>query len=350
MTGEHLPPPGAPEPLPGPDPRWAARPGLPGLGPPAGQRPRWALALTLLATTFVTTTLLGAVWVLWAHPTDLVPVDPWLTPRTLAWIWRQPRHLLVGLQFSLPALLILFCHEMGHYLACRQYRLRATLPYFLPVPIGIGTLGAFIRIRSRIRDRRQLFDVGVAGPIAGFVALIPFLLVGVARSEVVPVEPLTAADLAALQPGQPVSMLLIPGGCLAIELVVRVFHGAVPEGAVLHLHPFALAAWFGLLVTAMNLLPLAQLDGGHVLYAAAGRWQRTLAPYLWLALVAAGWYLWYGWWLWCAIVLVMGLRHPPIDDESTPLDRRRLALAAVALALLALSFMPTPVEELFLRP
>lgn len=352
MTGEYLPPPGDADPrrpAGAPAWSWSAPPPLPIPPRRPPDRPRWGLALALLATTFVTTTLLGAVWILWAHPTDSVAVDPWLSPNTFLWIWRQPEVLRLGLSFSLPALFILLCHEMGHYLACRRYGLPATLPYFLPLPLGIGTLGAFIRIRAAIADRRQLFDVGVAGPIAGFVALLPFLVLGVARSEVVAVTPLSEAELAAWPPGTPISLLLQTGHCLALDLTTRFFHGPLPAGTVLHLHPFALAAWFGLLVTAMNLLPLAQLDGGHVLYAAAGRWQRTLAPFLWLALVGAG-FFWPGWWLWCLIVLVMGLRHPPVRDETTPLDAGRLALAWVALAILVLSFMPAPVEQLFVRP
>ncbi|HMB54108.1 MAG TPA: site-2 protease family protein, partial [Thermoanaerobaculia bacterium] len=343
VTGEYLPPPGDDA-----DWSWPAPPPLPPPRPAPVHRPRWGLALTLLASTFVTTTILGAVWVLWAHPTDTVPVNPWLSPNTLRWVWNQPQVLLLGLSFSLPALFILLCHEMGHYLACRRYGLPATLPYFLPLPLGIGTLGAFIRIRGAIESRRQLFDVGVAGPIAGFVALVPFLILGVARSEVVPVDALTSAEVAALPLDYVGPVLFQTGHCLAIDFVASIFHGPLPENTVLHLHPFALAAWFGLLVTAMNLLPLAQLDGGHVLYAAAGNWQRKLAPYLWLGLVGAG-FFWPGWWLWCVIVLLMGLRHPPVRDESTRLDGRRLALAWLALAILVVSFMPSPVEQLFLR-
>ena len=333
------------------DPRRSAGGPVLELLPPPGReaeppppRPRWGLAVGLFLLTLLTTTTLGAVWGLWAHPTRTVDVFPWLSPHTVRSVWGDPESLRLGLAFALPALFILLCHELGHYLACRWYRLPATLPRFLPVPVGIGTLGAFIRIRAPIASRRQLFDVGISGPLAGFAALLPFLLVGVARSQPVPVAPL---DPAAAGAAGEVAMLLHPGRCLALELAARAFHGPLPEGTVLHLHPFALAAWFGLLVTAMNLLPLGQLDGGHVLYAAAGQLQRRLALPLWLALGLAGLY-WPGWLLWCLIVLLMGLRHPPVRDEAVPLDRGRLALAWLGLAVFVLSFMPVPVEEILI--
>lgn len=356
MRGEYLPPPtpqGDPyDPFSTPGPPPHRRP-LIELLPAAGRQsrapgsPRWLLAGLLLAATFLTTTTLGAVWILWAHPTDTVDAFPWLSPHTLAFVWGDPSVIALGLSFSLPAMFILLCHEMGHYLACRRYGLPATLPYFLPVPLGIGTLGAFIRIRAPIRGRRQLFDVGVAGPLAGFVALLPFLLLGVARSEVVTVR--AVEEAVALAAPEQAAMLLVPGRCLAIAAASRWFHGPLPENAVLHLHPFALAAWFGLLVTAMNLLPLGQLDGGHILYAAAGRLQRRLALPLWAGLGLAALY-WPGWLLWCGIVLLMGLRHPPVADESVPLDRGRRVLAWVALVVFVLSFMPVPIGELLVMP
>jgi membrane-associated protease RseP (regulator of RpoE activity) len=254
-----------------------------------------------------------------------------LLPETVRQVWSDPLLLRLGLSFSIPVLLILLAHEMGHYIACRRYGLAATLPYFLPMPWMFGTLGAFIRIRSQIRTKRELFDVGIAGPLAGFVMLLPFLLYGVARSEP-----------AVLDAGG--VSLLIPGRCLALVLASRLFHGPLGHGMVLNLHPFALAAWFGLLATAINLIPLSQLDGGHILYAVASRWQRRLALPIWLGLALAGFY-WPGWWVWCVLVLLIGPFHPPVRDERTPLDRRRKVLAWVALAVLILSFIPGGVEE-----
>lgn len=297
-------------------------------------RPRSLLAASLLLATFWTTTTLGAVWWWLARggaPPDLLP---WLSIHTVRRVWTDPYLLGAGLSFSLAALGILLCHEMGHWLACRHYRLPATLPYFLPAPVAIGTFGAFIRIRAPIRTKRELFDVGISGPLAGFAALVPVLLVGVARSTPVPLPASTAE-----------SFLLLPGRSLALELATRAFHGPLPEGTFLALHPFALAAWFGLLATALNLLPLGQLDGGHILYAVVGRTQRRLAWPLWMLLAAAGFW-WTGWFLWCLILLVMGLRHPPVRDEHVPLDPVRRKLAWAAWIVLVLSFMPVPVAEL----
>jgi hypothetical protein len=326
-----------------PAPGWAVWRGLAGRRPgrayPLSEselallgKPRYGLALALLGLTLFCTTTLGPVIYTWSReglPPNLLPL---ITPGLIGQVWGNAELLRRGLSFSLPVLLILLVHELGHYLACRRYRLPSTLPYFLPLPAVLGTLGAFIRIRVPMRNRRELFDVGVAGPLAGFAALLPFLLYGVAHSERVPLR--LAAGAAQLVPGQ----------CLAMELAARVLLGPAAAGTELRLHPFALAAWFGLLATAINLLPLGQLDGGHILYAVAGRWQRRLALPLWVALGLAG-FLWGGWVIWCALIFAIGLFHPPVIDEITPLDNRRRALAAVALVVLLLSFAPRGASE-----
>lgn len=295
------------------------------------QRPRYVLAVFLFFLTFLCATTLGPPLLLWSRTdvvTDLISPEigiPFTTPYTIQSVWTDGELLRLGLSYSIPALLILLCHELGHYIACRLYRLPSTLPYFLPTPMMLGTFGAFIKIKAPLRSKRELFDVGVAGPLAGFVALVPFLLYGVAHSEVVYLDGVSGS-------------LLVPGHCLALELATLAFHGQwLGPGMTLNLHPFALAAWFGLLATAINLLPLGQLDGGHILYAAAGRWQRRLALPLWIALGVAG-LLWPGWILWCALTLLMGLYHPPVRDERVPLDRKRQWLAVAALAILILSF------------
>lgn len=295
----------------------------------------WLVAGGLLLITFLTTTTLGAAWFLFTRTDVATDLVPWLLPSTVQRVWSDPRLLAVGLQFSLPTLVILLAHELGHWIACRRYRLPATPPFFLPAPFGLGTLGAFIRIRSPIRNKRQLFDVGVSGPLAGAVALLPFLLIGMARSRPAIVDSLPLDQSAVI--------LVVPGQSLAIRLLVSLFHGPLPSNAVIDFHPWALAAWVGLLATALNLLPLGQLDGGHILYAATGRWQRRLAWPLWGALGVAG-FFWSGWWLWWVVLAVIGLRHPPVVDEGSSLGAGRQLLALLAALLLILSFMPVPIR------
>ncbi len=303
-----------------------------------------AVALLLFGFSFFTTTTLGAGWTLWTRTDVTTDLLPWLAPATVARVWRDPALLRIGLAFSLPTLFIMLCHELGHYLACRRHGLSASLPYFLPAPLGLGTLGAFIRIRAPVRDRRQLLDVGVAGPLAGFLALLPFLVLGVWRSRVGAIELPAAGETATLS-------LLRPGANLALGALTLLRHGPLAAGRELDLHPFALSAWVGLLITALNLIPLGQLDGGHIFYAAVGgRRQRRVAPWLWAALAAAGLLLWPGWLLWCAVTLAMGLRHPPVAREDEPLDARRLALAWTALALLVSCFTPVPLREVLVAP
>lgn len=304
-----------------------------GPAPPVAEPPaRWWLAALLFAATLFTTTALSPVLLGWSRTDMSVVLEPFLTPALVARVFRDAAWLRTGLSFSLPALTILLAHELGHYLACRRYRLPATPPFFLPLPLMLGTLGAFIRIRAPIDGKKELFDVGIAGPLAGFVTLLPFLFYGVAHSRPAPVVL-----------GEGVS-LLVPGSSLALELVSRLFHGPLPPGWTLDLHPFAFAAWFGLLVTAINLIPLGQLDGGHILYAVSARWQRRLALPLWIALLGMG-LVWHGWLVWCTITLLMNLRHPPVRHEHIPLDRRRRLLAAVALVVLVLSFVPHGLDE-----
>lgn len=304
---------------------------------PVVERPRYLRAGLLLLATIGTATTLGPAWFQWTRTDIVSDLEAWLTPALARRVWSDPALLRLGLQVALPALFILLCHELGHYVACRRYRIRATLPYFLPAPFGFGSLGAFIRIKSPLRNPRELFDVGFAGPAAGFVALLPWLFYGIAHS--------TPVRLPA--GGNDVQSLLVPGRCLAMQLAALPFHGWLPRGVVLNLHPFALAAWIGLFATALNMLPLGQLDGGHILYAAIGRRQHRLAWPLWGGLALLSFY-WPGWGLWCGLLLFMGVKHPPVWDESLPLDRRRRWLALSALLLFLLCFMPVPLRTVAL--
>jgi membrane-associated protease RseP (regulator of RpoE activity) len=321
-------------------------PEWPSLPPsPAAQQPRRWLPILLFLTTLFTTTTLGAGWflatrtdILYTPANQLAGQMSWLGPATVRQIWGDSSLLKWGLAFSIPTMLILLAHELGHYLMCRRYRIPATWPHFIPVPIGLGTFGAFIRIKALIRTKRELFDVGVAGPLAGFAMLLPFLFYGISKSTQVVVE--------AAEPMTTNTVLYLPGKSILFMLVERILHGPA-DGTVLDLHPFALAAWVGLLVTSLNLLPFGQLDGGHILYAALGRWQRTLALPMWGLLVLAGYFFWPGWFLWSFLVLIMRLKHPPVRDERVPLDRNRRWIALAALGILLICLMPVPLDMIW---
>ncbi len=234
-----------------------------------------------------------------------------------------------GIPYSFSLLLILLCHELGHYLTARHYRVDASLPYFLPMPFTmVGTLGAFIRIRSPFPNRRALIDVGLAGPIAGFLVCLPFLAAGVASSRP---GPMAAGGL---QFGEPI----------LFEWFASAFGPVVPDGQVLYLSPMGLAAWFGLLVTAINLLPMGQLDGGHALYAVLRARAARFSKIVHLLMFPLA--VWSPTWLvWGLLCLLLGARrpHPPTLDDSIPLGRSRQLLAAAGVVTFILCFTPEPI-------
>jgi membrane-associated protease RseP (regulator of RpoE activity) len=239
-----------------------------------------------------------------------------------------------GLWYSGTILVILGAHELGHYLACRYYQVDASLPFFIPMPLVLtGTLGAFIRIREPIPTKRMLFDIGIAGPLAGFVFAVPALFAGIALSPVARVP----EDLVGFNLGEP----------LLFRAAAWLTWGSVADGYSLNLHPMALAAWFGLLATALNLFPIGQLDGGHISYAVLGRRSTavTLAAVggaIGLTFFSMSWAVWTL--LLVAMTLAMGPRHPRTIDEDIPLDRGRIWLAVLALVILILCFTPNPIE------
>jgi len=287
---------------------------------------RWALHGALLGVTLVTTTLVGVVLADSFQRGRPIELDQYLN--VFALLQAHPWALAQGLAFSLPLMTILLAHELGHYFACRYYGIDASLPYFLPAPTPIGTLGAFIRIRSPIYTRRALFDVGIAGPLAGFVLLVPALAIGVASSKVIP----GIAERGDLVFGVPVlqrmmESLLFPG---------------VPSANIL-LHPVARAAWVGMLATALNLLPIGQLDGGHILYAFAGSWHKLMSRVFVFVLVLLGLFYSRTWLVWAVLLFFFALRHPAIYD-SRRLDRNRVVLGIAAAAILILTFTLVPIR------
>ena len=286
----------------------------------------WLHALLLLLTV-ATTTLAGADHYA-AFLSDFVDRAITVPFSTL---------LLHGLWYSGTILAILGCHEMGHYLACRYYDVDASLPFFLPIPITItGTLGAFIRIREPIPKKRMLFDIGIAGPIAGFLVAVPALFIGIGISHVVRLPDVMPPGSAEL--GEP----------LLFQFVEKLFWGTIRDGYSLNLHPMAFAAWFGLLATALNLFPIGQLDGGHISYAVLGRrWSSNVTLLaVGAAIVLAYFYL--SWRFWAGLMVVMlfafGRHHPRVFDEDEPLDRARLLLALFAVAMFILCFTPAPIQ------
>jgi membrane-associated protease RseP (regulator of RpoE activity) len=245
-----------------------------------------------------------------------------------------------GVRLALGLLSILFAHEMGHYLACRYYRVDATPPYFIPspwIPLGltlwvplsfVGTFGAVIRIRGAIPNRKALFDIGIAGPLAGFAVCLPVLALGLAETTLQP----ASADAGGIYLGEPLLMVWLA------ELLA----GPAGEGMTRVLGPLGLAAWFGLLVTALNLLPIGQLDGGHVSYALL----RTRALRIsqlgsWVCLALT----WFGpnWLIWWGLLRVLGRRHPPTLDDASPVGRTRVAVGLLGAAVFAVCFVPDPV-------
>jgi membrane-associated protease RseP (regulator of RpoE activity) len=297
--------------------------------PRVGSKP-W-VHLLLLVLTFCTMTMAGAQFYLnFLTAVGLRPVPPTLT---------QVQALVGGLWFSVPALLILGSHEMGHYVACRYYRIPASLPYFVPAPLLsiVGTLGAVIRM-ALPRTRRALFDVGIAGPIAGFVVLVPLAIFGVSESYVVRLS--RPVPLQGINLGDP----------LLLSLLQRAFFGTIPDRAIFVMHPTGFAAWFGLLATALNLFPAGQLDGGHIVHAIVGRYSRYVTIFSILVLLTLAVFVSSSWAVWTVLLLLMtysfGLDHPPVGEEHLPVGGTRLVLAVLAIVMFALSFTPVPISPI----
>ena len=242
-----------------------------------------------------------------------------------------------ALVYSAAVLGILGAHEMGHYVACRIYNVDATLPFFLPFPLLSisGTLGAVIKIREPFPNRKALFDIGVAGPIAGFVVLVPLLFYSMSRSTLVHVS---------MPPGS-----LSFGEPLLFRLVSWLKFGAIGDSAQLNLHPIGFAAWFGMLATAWNLLPFGQLDGGHLAYATLGDRSRYLS-YATVAGSIAMCFISYSWVVMTLMMVAMmyffGARHPRVLNEYEPLGAGRQAIAVIAVIIFVLCFTPVPIEIL----
>ena len=238
----------------------------------------------------------------------------------------------LSILYSVVLLVILLGHELGHYLACRRYRIDATLPYFVPAPTLIGTLGAFIKIKSPITRKRQLFDIGAAGPLTGFVLALPALVVGLSLSKIAPLPQGEGA--------------LVFGEPLIFKLIAGLLFADIPPGHVILPHPVAFAGWVGVLVTAFNLFPMGQLDGGHIFFAMFGRKAMIVAKVFLGAFVVMGVFFWAGWFVWALLILLLGLKHPRVADEDVPLSPGRKAVGVLIVLIFAISFIPAPIKGL----
>lgn len=292
----------------------------------AAPKTRLWLHFLLLVLTMFTTTMVGAhMQYNFSHNLPFFDLDRDIGVYTIG--LRSARLFIAGLPFSLTLLTILMAHELGHYLACVYYRVDATLPFFLPFPTPItGTMGAFIRIRSALYSKRVLFDIGIAGPLAGFVFVLPALGIGLAYSKVIP----GINHQGSIQLGIP-----------ALQWILQhlIFPG-VPS-ADIYLHPIARAAWVGMFATALNLLPAGQLDGGHVVYALLGRSHKWITQTFLVMLLPMG-KLWNGWWLWAVLLFFFARKHPPVYDQ-TEIGVPRVKLGIVALVVFLLCFSAAPI-------
>jgi len=293
------------EPLEAPQgPYWVSEP----VQPVELPKPSYRLPVILFALTVITTLFAGAIQQ-GANP------------------FREPLSLAAGIPFSFTLLAILLTHEFGHYFTSRYHKVPATLPYFIPAPSFIGTFGAFIRMTSPILRKKAIFDIGISGPIAGFVVAIVAVVVGLDLSTVV-----KESSFEGLKLGSP----------LVFSWLSQLILGDPGEGYDILLHPVAFAGWIGLFVTSLNLIPMGQLDGGHVVYALFGKKQwfvsvSMIPILLWLGIVG-----WSGWFVWAFLPLIFGLRHPPVTDLDTPLGSGRIIIGWLGLVMFIITFIPVP--------
>jgi membrane-associated protease RseP (regulator of RpoE activity) len=292
----------------------------------------WLHIVLLLATVF--TTLVVGSRLEWNFLNGL-PAFSTDDIFPLSWAL-QGRHLLLGIPFSLALMSILLAHEMGHYLYCLRYRVAATLPFFIPFPTLFGTLGAFIRIRSQLHSRAILFDVGIAGPIAGFALALPILIFSLALSHPAPL----GSALPEIQFRYPLVVHLAHKFLIATG---NAGFGKVPLSN-LYLHPVAIAAWVGMFATSLNLLPGGQLDGGHIVYSISPPSHNTVSRLTILALIPMAVYFWAGWLLFAVLLRLSGARHPSVAHYPE-LNKARRWLAVFGIVMLVLTITPAPFAQ-----
>jgi len=245
---------------------------------------------------------------------------------------KEPVKLYKGVPFSLTLMTILLSHELSHYFTSKKHGVKATLPYFIPAPTIIGTFGAFIKMKSPIVTRKALIDIGASGPIAGFIISVLATIIGLQMSEVVPIAKTRG--------------VLNLGDSILFSFLAKLVLGVTPAHSDILLNPVAFAGWIGLFVTSINLIPVGQLDGGHIAYALLGEKQIRLSFLLILVMVSLGLLLWEGWFVWAVLLLILGLRHPPVIYWEIPLDYKRKFIGWLALVIFVLTFIPVPFKIL----
>lgn len=285
------------------------------------------LNILLFVVTIVTTFIVGFSWSIGYKYAENFAQNPDLVPDPAMII--NPEIVVLSLIYAVVLLGILLGHELGHYLACQYYKVDATLPYFIPAPSLIGTMGAFIRIRSPITKKKQLFDIGIAGPLTSFILSLPACVLGLYLSKAVPSLPKEES--------------ILFGDPLILKFFANIFFKGIPEGFDIVPHPIAFAGWVGILVTALNLFPVGQLDGGHVVYAFLGKKSRNLAPYILGIFILMGVFFWIGWFVWALLIYFLGLKHPQIYDEDKPLSPGRRFLGVLVMIIFVVSFTPEPI-------
>ena len=291
------------------------------------QNKSWLNLLLFIVTCF-SAFFVGLTWSINYVYADVFTQDPQfnLDPQAFG----DPRIIRLSLIYAVVLIGILLGHEMGHYLACRYYRIQATLPFFIPAPTLIGTLGAFIKIKSPITRKKQLFDIGISGPLTGFVLSLPAVVYGLSLSKVVPAVPREDT--------------LFFGEPLLLQAIGSLFFRNFPPESDIFLHPIAFAGWVGILVTSFNLFPIGQLDGGHISYALVGQKSRPLARILIGVFFVMGIFFWIGWIIWALVILLLGLKHPRVIDESESLSPIRRLLGFVIVIIFVVSFIPAPIK------
>jgi len=287
------------------------------------------LNVLLFVVTIISTFSVGITWSISYKYADVISQNSELSIELVDSI-KDPQIIFMSMVYAVVLLTILLCHELGHFLTCRYYRINATLPYFIPAPTLIGTMGAFIKIKSPITRKRQLFDIGAAGPLAGFVLAVPTLIYGLSLSKIVPSIPHEGS--------------IVFGEPLLLKIIGNIIFKGISEGFDLILHPIAFAGWVGILVTALNLFPVGQLDGGHISYAIFGQRTKRFVPLILVAFIVMGIFFWVGWLVWALLISFLGLKHPRIADEKVPLSSGRKFVGFLILLIFIFSFIPDPIK------